>query len=149
MQPSICRFASGPLLTVSASRLTEQKVRLIEVTALEAYVLADLLNKSVSVHRSMVGEYLNQSQRGVKYRQESIVEQINVPIAEPLYLELQHFVDCVQNHILPLVTIQHGLRALRLAAQIREAALENLLDVSSVRGMKPGLLSFVPSLQAA
>lgn len=36
-------FQSGPLVTVTASRVTEQKVRSIEVTAMEAYVEGDLL----------------------------------------------------------------------------------------------------------
>ena len=88
-------FGSAPLLTVTASRVTEQKVRSIEVTALEAFVEGDLLNKSISVHRRTVGEYLNLNHRGVKYRQESVIERIHVPIFEPLFLELQHFVDCV------------------------------------------------------
>jgi len=114
-------FEAGPLLSVTASRVTEQKVRKIEATALEAYIDGDLLNKTVSVHRSTVGEYLSQNHRGVKYRQESVVERIHVPAAEPLSLELQHFVECVQTRQQPLVRAEHGLRALRLAMQIREA----------------------------
>jgi len=129
-------FTAGPIVTLTASRLTEQKVRLIEVTTLEAYVLADLLDKSVSVHRSMTGEYLNQNQRSVKYRQESLIERIHVPAAEPLFLELQHFVDCVLNRKTPLVTAQHGLRALRLATQVRHALYENMADFSLMLGTK-------------
>lgn len=115
------QFDSGPLLSVTASRVTEQKVREIDVTALEAFVNSDLLNKTVSVHRSLVGEYLNHNHRGVKYRQESVVERIYVPIAEPLFLELQHFIECVQQRSVPLVTAEAGLQALRLATRIREA----------------------------
>ena len=115
-------FEGGPLLSATASRVTEQKVRKIDATALEAYVDGDLLNKTVSVHRSVVGEYLNnQNQRGVKYRQEGVVERIHVPPAEPLLLELQHFVECVQRRQQPAVTAEHGLRAMRLAMQIRES----------------------------
>lgn len=122
-------FETGPLLSVTASRVTEQKVRQIEATALEAYIDGDLLNKTVSVHRSTVGEYLSQNHRGVKYRQESVVERIHVPAAEPLYLELQHFVECVQTRQQPLVRAEHGLRALRLAMQIREAIHRQIQEV--------------------
>ncbi|MBC7227812.1 MAG: Gfo/Idh/MocA family oxidoreductase [Thermoflexales bacterium] len=119
-------FGSGPILTLTASRVTEQKVRFIEVTALEAYVEADLLNKSLSVHRRTVGEYLNHDRRGVKYRQESVVERIFVPTLEPLFLELQHFVDCILHGNPPQVSSRDGLKALRLVMDIRSAIYESL-----------------------
>ncbi len=135
------RSTTGPLVTVAASRLTEQKVRQIEVTTLEAYVVADLLNKSISVHRSMVGEYVNHAPRGVKYRQESIVESIHVPIAEPLLLEMQHYLECVRTGAVPLVTAAHGAQALRLAMQIRETAHAHLLSLATVRQVAPVMRS--------
>jgi len=119
-------FAAGPLLSVTASRITEQKVRSIEVTALEAYLECDLLNKSIAVHRRTVGEYLSHNQRGVKYRQESIVERIHVPTYEPLFLELQHFVDCVLERKSPAVRARDGLKALRLAETIQAVVYERM-----------------------
>jgi predicted dehydrogenase len=130
------RSASGPLVTLTASRLTEQKVRQIEVTALEAYIVADLLNKTISVHRSMVGEYVPHASRTVKYRQESVIESIHVPNTEPLFLELQHFVECVQKNGTPLVTAQHGAQALQLATQIRDTANAGLLSLATVRSLQ-------------
>jgi predicted dehydrogenase len=130
------QFETGPLLSVTASRVTEQKVRKIEATALEAYIDGDLLNKTVSVHRGTVGNYLNQNHRGVKYRQESVVERIHVPSAEPLFLELQHFVECVQRRETPLVTPEHGLRALRLALQIRKSIYSQMRETERGNGME-------------
>lgn len=127
------RLPGAPLTTLTASRLTEQKVRQIEVTALEAYVVADLLNKTIKVHRSMTGEYIHQASRSVKYRQESIVEAIHVPSAEPLYLELQHFVDCVQQGNDPLVSARAGANALRVAMEIRALAGRELLSLATSR----------------
>jgi predicted dehydrogenase len=121
------RFAAGPLITLTASRVTEEKVRSIEVTALEAYIEANLLNKAVTLHRRTSGQYLNHNSRGVKYRQEGVVESILVPVIEPLYSELQHFVDSVVEGKPPLVTPAAGLKALRLALQIRDACRANLL----------------------
>lgn len=130
------RLPTGPLLTVTASRLTEQKVRQIEVTALDAYVLVDLLNKSVAVHRSTVGEYVSNNGQGVRYRQEGVVERIHVPIAEPLFLELQHFVESIHCGMPPLVQARDGLQALRLATTIRDAALESIVDAQILLGAK-------------
>jgi predicted dehydrogenase len=130
-------FDAGPLLTLTASRVTEQKVRCIDVTALEAYVVCDLLNKSISVHKQTIGQYLNQNHRGVKYRQESVVERIQVPNSEPLMLELQHFIDCILEKRLPQVTAVDGLKALRLAEQIRQTIYAGIVDMRAKPGLAP------------
>jgi predicted dehydrogenase len=140
-------FESGPLLTMTASRVTEQKVRSIEVTALEAYLEGDLLNKTISVHRRTIGEYLNQNHQGVKYRQESIVERIHVPPFEPLFLELQHFIDCVLKGKPPAVPARDGLKALRLAAVIQNAVRERLVDVTGLKLLKHDIIE--PALALA
>ncbi len=122
-------YPAGPLATLTASRVTEEKIRAIEVIAWEAYLEADLLNRSIAVHRGTSGEYLNHSQRGVKYRQESVVERIHVPIFEPLFLELQHFVECILDGKPPMVPTRDGLRALRLAEDISQAIQARLMEV--------------------
>ena len=115
-------FRRGPVATLMASRVTEQKVRLLEITALGAYVEADLLNKSVCVYRRTVPEYLANHQRPLRYRQENLVERIHIPTAEPLMLELQDFARCVREGRRPKVSGEDGLRALELATRIREQA---------------------------
>ncbi|HRW09665.1 MAG TPA: Gfo/Idh/MocA family oxidoreductase [Caldilineaceae bacterium] len=121
-------FAQGPIVTVMVSRLTEHKVRSIDVTGLEAYVEGDLLNKRILLHRSMTGEYLHH-QNSVKYRQESLIERLHVPMAEPLFLELQHFVASIRTGCPPLVSAQDGLQALRLASEIGAAIRRDLRAV--------------------
>lgn len=122
-------FENGPLFTMTASRITEQKFRSIEVTAKQAYLECDLLNKSISVHRQVRGEYLgNSHSHDVKYRQESVVERIQVPIVEPQFAELQHFVDCVLDRKQPLVSAREGLKALWLAEAIRAVGYARLKD---------------------
>ncbi|MCC7353655.1 MAG: hypothetical protein IT330_07835, partial [Anaerolineae bacterium] len=129
-------FPAGPLVTVTASRVTEQKVRSIEVTTLEAYLESDLLNKTILSHRHTTGQYLNHHQRGVKYRQESIIERIHVPTFEPLFLELEHFVDCVRKAQSPRVPVTEAVKALRLALLIRHAIHERLVDLSHARPLQ-------------
>jgi virulence factor len=123
-------FENGPIVTMTASRVTEQKVRTIEVTCREAFIEADLLNKSISVHRRSFGEYLNHNKAGVKYRQESIVERILVPSVEPLLLELGHFIEAVQDKTPTNVPPQAGFSALRSAERICGAICDNLVEIS-------------------
>ena len=95
---------------------------------LEAYAEADLLNKSVSIHRRTIGEYLNHNQQGVKYRQEAIVERIHVPTSEPLFLELQHFIDCILRNGHPLVSARDAFQTIRVAKTIRDLIVERLIN---------------------
>lgn len=106
-------FRTGPIATLIASRITQQKVRAIDLTAQNAYVEGDLLNKSLAIHRRMSNEYVTG-----KYRQESVIERIHIPVAEPLMLQLQHFVKCIQENRIPDVTAEDGLRAMHYAAEI-------------------------------
>jgi predicted dehydrogenase len=126
-------FTDGPILSMTASRVTEEKVRKIDVTCREAYIECDLQGKSILAHRSTIGEYINAQKRGVKYRQESIVERINVPTFEPLFLELQHFTECVLENKLPFVSAKDGYMALKLAIQIRDIILDQLVEVEQVQ----------------
>jgi len=121
-------FKDGPILAMTASRVTEEKVRKIDVTCREAYIECDLLGKSILMHRSTIGEYINAQKRGIKYRQESIIERINVPTFEPLFLELQHFVECVLEDKTPFVSAKDGHMALKLAVEIRDMICSKLVE---------------------
>jgi len=122
---AILRYDPDPILSLTASRVTEQKIRGITVTTTEAYVDADLLNKHISVHRRTLGDYINHK-NSVKYRQESLIEQIVVPPVEPLFLELQDFVQSVYDGKKPQVTAADGYNALRLVLMLRDKVLETM-----------------------
>jgi len=122
-------FEDGPLVTLTSSRVTEQKVRMIEVTAQEAFVEADLLNKSVSLHRRTIGEYLANN----KYRQESSIERLQVPMSEPLFLELQYFAQSILDGKPQQVPARQGWRVLQLAETIRQKCQEQFLTLGAAR----------------
>lgn len=113
-------YANGPLITLTASRVTEQKIRSVAVTSEDAFVEADFMNKSISIHRCSTGEYTAKNRNGVRYRQESVIERILVPNVEPLSLEIKHFLGCVSQKTSPCVSVHDGLKALQLAQLIRD-----------------------------
>lgn len=123
---AILRYEPELLVSLTASRVTEQKVRAISVTTKEAFIEGDLLNKNISVHRRTLGDYINHKSGGVKYRQESLIERIVVPAVEPLFLELQDFVNCISDSRKPQVTAEDGYNALRLVLMLRDKILETL-----------------------
>lgn len=108
-------FKDGPIATLIASRITQTKVRRIDITGLNAYVQGDLLSKSVAISRRVMSQYT-----AGKYRQESVQENIYIPVAEPLMLEQQSFINAIRDNRAPVVSAADGLRAMQYAAQIVE-----------------------------
>ena len=119
---AILKYEPEILLSLTASRITEQKIRAISVTTKDAFIEADLLHKTIAVHRRTLGDYVNQT-NSVKYRQESLIERIVVPAMEPLFLELQDFVTCVSESKTPQVTAEDGYNALRFVLLLRDKIL--------------------------
>jgi predicted dehydrogenase len=117
---ALIAFDSGITASLTASRVGQNKIRQIEVTQSDNYLVLDLLRQDVTVQRVQQSEYL--SDHGRRYRQMGVVE---VPFlehrGEPLALELSHFADCVRTRSQPRVTGADGLRALGLALQVAAA----------------------------
>ena len=78
---------------------------------------ADLLNRSVLVHRRTFPQYLDQHNI-TSYRQESVIQRTHVPMFEPLMLELRHLVGGVRENRPSQVPGSDGLRAVRLAEAV-------------------------------
>jgi predicted dehydrogenase len=131
---ALLAFENGPIVTLTASRVTEEKIRNMDITAREAYVDCNLLTKNISIHRRTLSEYLGNYQSGVSYRQESIVERIHVPAYEPLFLQLQHFADCIINNETPLISTEDGLTTLRTTLAIRNQINRQLKQSQNLLG---------------
>jgi predicted dehydrogenase len=113
-------FANGVTAAITASRVGQPKVRRIELTQRENFVMVDLVRQDVTIHRVDHNEFL--SDKGTRYRQTGLVE---IPFlehrGEPLALELEHFLHCVRTRSVPRITGEQGLRVLELALQARAA----------------------------
>jgi predicted dehydrogenase len=93
---------------------------------------------------------LSSNKRGIKYRQEGIIERITIPTFEPLFLQLQHFIDCILEGKVPYVTARDGYNALKLAIQIRDNALEHLVNMDRRKRLPTGLpISVINSIPAS
>ncbi|MBI4340380.1 MAG: Gfo/Idh/MocA family oxidoreductase [Chloroflexi bacterium] len=118
-------FASGVMASLTASKISQQKVRELTAICEGGVVQADLLARTVVVHREAISDYRAEQEK-VMYRQQGVVEQVYVPMVEPLYAELKHFVDCVREGRTPLVTARDGIRVLELAEAIERSATASL-----------------------
>ncbi|WP_226479753.1 Gfo/Idh/MocA family protein [Natrinema amylolyticum] len=109
------------IATVTASRLTQKKVRKLTVTARECLVEVDYLEQSVLIHRDSYPEYVADDGRP-RYRHESVVERPRVDSGEPLRNELESFVEAVRTGSEPEVTAEDGIQALETVQLIDRLA---------------------------
>ena len=114
-------FENDVLGTLTASRVTQRKVRTLSVTAHEAQVSVDYIDQSVEIHRQSVPEYVEQD-GDLRFRRQNIVERPTVKNGEPLKAELESFVESAVSGSEPVVTGEDGLDALRIARQITDKA---------------------------
>ncbi|TKX71540.1 Gfo/Idh/MocA family protein [Halorubrum sp. SP9] len=114
------RLDNGVLGTLTASRITHQKVRELAVTGRDCRVTVDYLTQSVKIHRHSLPGYV-ESNGDVRYRSESVVERPQVKNGEPLRGEIASFVSAVNEGTAPEVTGQDGLRVIELIREISEA----------------------------
>lgn len=114
------RFENGVIGTLTASRVTQRKVRSLEVTARECLVEMDYIDQSMEIHRQARPEYTSLGAE-MRFRQESVTERPLIESEEPLLRELRSFVDAVVTGSPPEVTGEDGLRALDLCRRISEA----------------------------
>ena len=118
-------FAHREMASVTASKVTQHKVRQLSATCSDAYVVADFLTRTVMIYRQSTADYFAQRSE-VLYRQEGLIEQVYVPPVEPLYAEIQHFLSCVREGRPPRVGGTDALRVMTLADQIEAQVLDGL-----------------------
>jgi predicted dehydrogenase len=109
-------FESGLIANLSASRVTEEKIRRLTVTSSDAHITLDSMNRSLELSRwtSLRGG------ESAGYRQESVLERVFVPIEEPLVAQIQSFLRCVRERSVPEVPLRAGTTCLQLVDAVRE-----------------------------
>ena len=110
------KFENGCIANFLASRVSQNKVRTLEVTQKESSILLDYTEQEIFVHRQSSSES-QLSPGSLRYKQESLVERIFVHKDNPLKLELKHFIDCAaggQRNI----AVKKELNSLNIALQI-------------------------------
>jgi predicted dehydrogenase len=113
-------FESGVIGTLTASRVTQQKIRTLSVTAEDCRVNVDYMAQSVQINRHSLPEYI-ETDGDVRYRHENVIERPTVENGEPLKKELASFVDAITTGSEPIVTAEDGVRALELVRRVQAA----------------------------
>jgi len=124
-------FADGTVCSLTASRVTQERIRDLSVTARECHIDVDFMDQSVRIYRHSDPSYHTED-GDVRYSQESIIERPAVESSEPLKRELQSFADAVRERTTPRITGEDGLRAMSLAREISDIASSRTLALEEV-----------------
>ncbi len=89
-------FESGTIALITASRATEEKIRILAVTQPDAYVVLDYSEQDIRIHRRAAQEY-TLNRESIRYRRASFVEHVQVHKDNPLKLEILHLVRAVRR----------------------------------------------------
>jgi len=122
-------FDDETVASLTASRVTQRRIRDLSVTAHDCHVEVDYLDQSVRIHRHSLPEYVA-TDGDVRYRHESVIERPTVETGEPLKNELSSFAESIRNGDAPETTGADGIRAVELATQI-ERALDREADTET------------------
>ena len=113
-------FNNGVVASLSASKISHRKIRSLTAHCRKSLVETDFLNHTLQIHRRAHESY-SADHGELLYRNDGYVEEISTATTEPLYAELEHFLQCVRGRETPAVDGQQASRALRLADLIESA----------------------------
>lgn len=119
---ALIEFENGVTANLTASRITQARVRTLSVTTDTNYIDMDFINQSINVHTQGRMPYVNQEEipDWMHYGLKGSVEQLFIPTNQPLQAELNHFLNCIRGKETPRISGENALDALRVIWTIQE-----------------------------
>ena len=113
-------FSNGVVASLTASKMSHRKIRSLSAHCRSSLVETDFLNHTLHIHRR-AHEWYSADHGELLYRNDGFIEEVSTTSIEPLYAELEHFLQCVHGRETPAVDGLQASRALKLADLIEQA----------------------------
>ena len=113
-------FSNGVVASLTASKMSHRKIRSLSAHCRSSLVETDFLNHTLHIHRR-AHEWYSADHGELLYRNDGFIEEVSTTSIEPLYAELEHFLQCVRGRETPAVDGEQASRALRLADLIEQS----------------------------
>ncbi len=125
---ALLEFENGGTANLTASRITQARVRTLTVTTDTNYIDMDFISQSINVHSQGRMPYVNQEEipEWMNYGLKGSVEQLFIPTNQPLQAELNHFISCINGKAAPRISGENALDALRVLWEIQHSLGFNL-----------------------
>jgi predicted dehydrogenase len=116
---TVMNFEGGGMATVSASRISQRKMRSLTIAEVDRLIEVDLLRRDVTIYRHVSLDAATPDGRG--YRQQSIIEIPELTsVREPLASQLDHFLDILEGRADAKTERERILPSHRAVAQVIE-----------------------------
>jgi predicted dehydrogenase len=109
-------LANGAVANLTASRVSQERVRKQRFFGSEVYISVDTKEQEVKGYRLVE----RNGQRGI------LPLEVTVEKKEPLRAELEAFLQCVRDRTRPVVAGEDGLAAVELALRVRDAIEDSM-----------------------
>ncbi|MBV9412954.1 MAG: Gfo/Idh/MocA family oxidoreductase [Acidimicrobiia bacterium] len=117
---AMLRFAGGALASLTASRITQNKIRSLAITTDQRFLTIDYSAQRLLIFRQgRIGGVGNAEASDDRYVLDVGTERVFVPPVEPLAEELAHFLQAVRGEVPPRVSGTAALQALELVWEIQ------------------------------
>lgn len=113
---ALVEFENGVSASFTASRITQSRVRTLNVTTSNNYYDMDFINQSIAVHSQgrMHGVNQNDLPENMRYGLKGSIENLFIMQSQPLNSELNHFANCILGKESPRITGEQALDALKV-----------------------------------
>lgn len=118
---ALVTFENGVMANLTASRMTQSRVRTLSVTTDEAYIDLDFIAQSINVCTQGRSPYMNKDAipEWMNYGLKGCEEHLFIPSNQPLAAEQSHFIDCVLGKATPRITGEMALEALKVIWEVQ------------------------------
>ncbi len=113
---AMLEFANGATAVLTASRVTQSRVRTLNVTTNDNYIDMDFINQSIAVHSQGRMHNINPNDlpENMRYGLKGSIENLFIMQAQPLASELSHFANCITGKETPRISGEQALEALKV-----------------------------------
>lgn len=115
---ALLEFEDKTIATISASRVTQEKIRTLAISTEEAYFILDYATQDITIHRQATSQSNIKTSVGINYKQESIIERVFIHRDNPLKLEDEHFANCILGKDKRFVSIEDDVNTIKLTEAI-------------------------------
>ena len=115
---ALLEFEDETIATISASRVTQEKIRTLAISTEEAYFILDYATQDITIHRQAASQSNIKTSVGINYKQESIIERVFIHRDNPLKLEDEHFANCILGKDKRFVSIEDDVNTIKLTEAI-------------------------------
>ena len=118
---ALVEFENGVSASFTASRITQSRVRTLNVTTSNNYYDMDFINQSIAVHSQgrMHGVNQNDLPENMRYGLKGSIENLFIMQSQPLNSELNHFANCILGKETPRITGEQALNALKVIWEVQ------------------------------